>query len=129
MMGKLGRAGMLVGLLSLVLGCARSGSAGNAEADIRGRITSIHRADVRARERGIIGFVFVDGIKERDTKFGKASVRITNKTGILKQEGQDWRPVTFESLKIGQRVEVRFTGPVMKSYPVQANAIQIVILK
>jgi hypothetical protein len=122
-------AGLVIGLLSLTSGCGRFHGTDGAEADIRGLITNIHRADVERREKGIIGSILVEGVNEEDTKFDKASVKITDKTRIFEQEGQDRHPVTFESLQIGQRVQARFTGPVMKSYPVKAEAIEIVILR
>ena len=42
---------------------------------------------------------------------------------------QERRPATFEALQVGQKVEAWFTGPVAESYPVQAVASDIVILK
>ncbi len=99
------------------------------EVDIRGDITNIRLADAQSREMGVIGHVLIEGVVEEDTKFDKASVKITDKTYIYEQKGQDRRLVTFNSLKIGQRVQARFIGPVMESYPVQATAIEIVILK
>jgi hypothetical protein len=121
--------GLLIGLISLLLGCGPSGTTPGAGADIRGSITDIQQADAQSREEGIIGSVLIEGVIEEDTEFDKASVTITDKTRVLEQKGEDRLSVTFESLKIGQRVEARFTGPVMESYPVQATASEIVILK
>ena len=121
--------GLLIGLISLLLGCGPSGIIPGAGADIRGSITDIQQADAQSREEGIIGSVLIEGVIEEDTEFDKASVTITDKTRVLEQKGEDRLSVTFESLKIGQRVEARFTGPVMESYPVQATASEIVILK
>ncbi len=54
----------------------------------------------------------------------KASVRMTNGTQVLRQgEGV----VSATELRVGQRVKVWFTGPVMESYPLQATAGVIVI--
>lgn len=39
----------------------------------------------------------------------------------------DGRKTVFESLQKGQKVEVRFSGPVMESYPEQAGADKIFI--
>jgi len=119
----------LIGLISLLLGCGPSGATPSTGADIRGTITDILQADAQSREEGIIGSVLIEGVIEEDTEFDKASVTITDKTRVLEQKGEDRLSVTFESLKIGQRVEARFTGPVMESYPVQATASEIVILK
>lgn len=99
------------------------------EAHIRGNITVILQADLQGRERGIIGTVLIEGVMEKDTEYDRASVTITNKTRILEQEGQVYRSKTFNDLKAGQKVQARFTGTVLESYPVQATAIEIVILK
>ncbi len=48
---------------------------------------------------------------------------------IFEQVDQNRRPVTFESLKSGQRAQVWFAGPVAESYPAQVRASQIVIIK
>jgi len=121
--------GLLIGSISLVLGCVSSHPIDSTGADIRGDITSIHQADAENGEKGIVGSILIEGVIEEDTEFDKASVTITDKTRIFEQKGQDRRPVTFESLKMGQRVQARFTGPVMESYPVQATASEVVILK
>ncbi|MBE9572285.1 MAG: DUF3221 domain-containing protein [Proteobacteria bacterium] len=122
-------AGLLIGLLSVVLGCGRFHAIDCSGADIRGTITNIHRVDAQKGEKGFIGSIRIEGVREEDTKFCKASVIITDKTRIFEQKGRDRYRVTFETLKIGQKVEARFTGPVAQSYPVQANALEIVILK
>jgi hypothetical protein len=122
-------AGLLIGLMTLLLGCGPFGAGEGGQVDIRGTITSIHRADTQSQEEGIMGTVLIEGAVEEDTEFDKASVTITEETRIFEQEGQGRRAVTFEALQVGQRVEARFTGPVMESYPVQATAREIVILQ
>ncbi len=120
---------LLIGLMTLLLGCGPFGAGESGQVDIRGNITSIHRADTQSQEKGIMGSILIEGAIEEDTQFDKASVTITEETRIFLQEGQERRPVTFEALQVGQRVEARFTGPVMESYPVQATAREIVILQ
>lgn len=120
---------LLLGLMVMLVACGPSGAEVGTQADIRGTITNINRADAQSGGKGIIGSVLIEGAIEEDTEFDKASVTITDKTGIFQQEGQGYSRVTFESLEIGQRVQARFTGPVMESYPVQATASEIVILR
>lgn len=122
-------AASLMLLVSLFLGCALPGATPGGGADIRGTITSIYEADAENREKGIIGSILIEGVIEEDTEFDRASATITDETRILEQRGEDRRVVGFEALRVGQRVEARFTGPVMESYPVQATAMEIVILK
>lgn len=121
-------AGLLIALMTLLLGCGPFGAGESGQVDIRGNITSIHRADAQSQEEGTMGTVLIEGAVEEDTEFDKASVTITEETRIFLQEGQERRAVTFEALQVGQRVEAQFTGPVMESYPVQTTAKEIVIL-
>ncbi len=97
--------------------------------DIRGKITTRSEVGEQARKRGIVASVLVEGVLEKDTGFDRAHVKITERTRILKSDGEALHPVTFEALKTGQRVEARFIGPVAESYPVQAMAGEIVILE
>lgn len=121
-------AASLMGLV-LLLGCALPGATPDGGVDIRGTITSIYQADAQSKEKGIIGSLLIEGAIEEDTEFDKASVTVTDKTRIFEEKGEERVVVGFDSLQVGQRVEARFTGPVMESYPVQATASEIVILK
>jgi endonuclease/exonuclease/phosphatase family metal-dependent hydrolase len=95
--------------------------------DIRGQITNIRRASADGDK--LLGTILIEGKKEADTNVDKANVRVTNETQIFDARGKERRPVSFTNLKIGQKVAARFIGPVMESYPVQATASEIVILK
>jgi hypothetical protein len=75
------------------------------------------------------GSILIEGQIENDTSFDKAAVTITTQTHIFEQVGQERRPATFAALQIGQQVEVWFDGPVAESYPVQARASDVMILK
>jgi len=87
--------------------------------DIRGKITALH-ADGSGT-----GAVLIEGPKAPDASHDKASVRITPRTCIRNSAGEK---VTFASLRVGQRVEATFIGPVAESYPVQAVAGEVRIL-
>ena len=105
--------------------------------DIRGLVTNILKIDVQSSRKlafgRAIGSILVEGAIEDDTAFDKARLRVTDKTRIFRQERGERRAVTFDSLKIGEvlaKVEVQFTiGPVAESYPIQATAAEIVILR
>ena len=62
----------------------------------------------------------VEGKIEADTIFDKASVRINTDTMIQKDNLNRLFEVT--DLRIGDKVEVFFKGPVAESYPVQGTA-------
>ena len=97
--------------------------------DIRGNITDISEVSAENRERGILGTIRIEGALEEDTNVDQAVVEITEKTRILERDGDEVYSVRFESFEMGQRVQALFTGPVRESYPVQAVAMEIVILK
>lgn len=64
--------------------------------------------------------ILVEGNIEEDTQFDKALVKITDDTMIQKDDMS--RLFEVKDLKVGDRVEVYFTGPVAESYPVQGAA-------
>ena len=118
---------ILTGLFISLLfpGCAPAETAPSTSPAIRGNITN--------RNAGaggdLVGSVLVEGQVEADTSFDKASIAVTVKTQIFEQVGSERRPATFEALQVGRSVEAWFEGPVAESYPVQATASDIVILK
>ncbi len=97
--------------------------------DIRGQVTRISPAVTTSGDNKIIGSILIEGAIEQDTRIDKASVKITNETRLLEQIGETRRPTTFQSIKFGDHVQAKFTGPVAESYPVQATASEIVILR
>lgn len=113
-------------LAALVAGCG-SGSDNKtaARADIRGLITSVNRAAGGGKS---LGSILVEGAVEKDTTFDKAAVTVTPDTRIYVSRGGELEDAAFESLKIGQKAQATFTGPVAESYPVQAVASRIEIL-
>jgi hypothetical protein len=95
-------------------------------ADIRGKITSVTLANKNAS--GLMGWIFVEGAKERVTSVDKASINVMARTDLFKMRDGKKAVATFEDLKVGQMVEATFSGPVAESYPVQVTAGAIVIL-
>ncbi len=61
--------------------------------------------------------------------YDKAAVSVTQETQIFDRSAGGARVVSFQALKTSQTVEALFTGPVAMSYPVQATATRIDILK
>jgi len=57
----------------------------------------------------------------------KFVVTVTDQTAIIKQIDGDKQNAGFDSLNVGQKIEVWFAGPVMESYPAQVSAEKIVI--
>ena len=131
------RVAMLLVAVLFLLACNRAstpadgGGAGEpaavpAPADVRGAITSLTLAEGGAGD--VMGTILIEGVLEEDTSHDRASVTVTNQTLILDNRSGESQAMGFQVLEVGQRVEARFTGPVMESYPVQATASEIVIL-
>lgn len=112
-------------LLGLALGCGSGSIAGSP--DIRGSITSIQASG----ESGgaTLGSILVEGSLQPDTKVDRASVRIMRDTMIFEESAGKRTRSGFGALDAGETVEAIFTGPVLESYPVQATAAQVVILR
>jgi beta-N-acetylhexosaminidase len=99
------------------------------KADIRGSFTNVSASDDDAKKKGFLCTLRVEGTKEKTTTYDKASVKITGKTKILKQDGRERKEAKVEDIRKGCKVQIDFTGPVAESYPVQATAGTIVILE
>ncbi|MDZ4717141.1 MAG: hypothetical protein SH847_01625 [Roseiflexaceae bacterium] len=91
----------------------------------RGTITQVNQAITG----DILGSLLVEGKLETDTHYDRASITITKQTVVLEQQGQNRRSITFADLQKGQLVQVGFIGAVAETYPVQAQADEVVILK
>jgi endonuclease/exonuclease/phosphatase family metal-dependent hydrolase len=100
------------------------------KADIRGRITKISRADSSGGNERVLATLLVEGTGEDKPRFDKAFVKVTASTGINIIRDQERRTVSLEELRVGDQVEARFMpGPVLMSYPVQATAATISIIR
>jgi beta-N-acetylhexosaminidase len=117
--------------LFFLSGCSLPSQSSNGkEFDIRGTITNIDR-DPETPKTGqtVLLIIRIEGVIEEDTQYDKASVAITDRTLIFEQKGEVQKPLPINALQKGQKVQAKFTGPVAESYPVQATASQIVILR
>ena len=107
-----------------------------AEPDIIGVVTKVLKINPQDSftpgsdvATNTIGTILIEENPEENWGSAKARVRITNKTKIFKRLGQDLVPAAFDELKIRQRVEAWFAGPVAESYPMQATGEVIVIFQ
>jgi len=106
--------------LSLILlvftGCSinnGTAAASDYQVGIRGIIKDINISKDGAN-------ILVEGKIQADTVFDKASVNINTDTMIQKDNLS--RLFEISDLKLGDKVEVVFKGPVAESYPVQGTA-------
>jgi hypothetical protein len=114
---------LLVSLVGLFVACGDNPTPAIPPA-IRGNITNLNVAGGE-----VLGSILVEGAIENGTAFDKAAITISSQTRLFELAGQERRPVTFEALQVGQQVEAWFDGPVAESYPVQARASEVVILR
>ena len=105
--------------LGVVFAAAAPALAAPPESSIRGTITEVSRsAEV----------VLVEEDPASRSGLAKGEFAVTDETEILEQRGEDLVPVPFEKLRVGQKVEATYAGPVAESYPTQGVAARIVIL-
>lgn len=98
-------------------------------ADLDGRIITINRvAGAAYAGTETVGMLLVDGGGKPGLE--RAYIRVTASTNIYVKRGETRRQVSFEELRQGDRIEAHFTNEtVLMSYPVQATAAEITILK
>jgi beta-N-acetylhexosaminidase len=113
---------ILIFCFIFVLSFAACNKESNDKIGIRGEISKIS-----TNASGKITSIFVEGKIEQDTGHDKASISVKENIKIYEADGK--KKVEASSLKEGMRVEVVFEGPVRESYPVQADAKTIRIIK
>jgi hypothetical protein len=74
----------------------------------------------------MLGTVLIEGPNEESGSL-EDRVTVMNDTKLLKREGEGLRAIGFEDLKVGQRADAWYEGPVAESHPRQATASAIVI--
>jgi hypothetical protein len=105
--------------LGVVFAAAAPALAAPPESSIRGTITEVSRS---------AKVVLVEEDPASQSGLAKGEFAVTDETEILEQRGEDLVPVPFEKLRVGQKVEATYAGPVAESYPTQGVAARIVIL-
>ena len=117
-------SGMRLTLLALALlvTSACGGGAATRAADIAGIVTS-----VSGRADGVT--VLVESDPSTPSTGAKASVAVTSGTKITRRAQGGDIAATVRELTPGVQVEVWFDGPAAMSYPVQAKALAVVIVR
>lgn len=104
--------------------CSMKAISKDTKVDIRGQIKHMSMRD----DRKFPASILVEGKLEKDTSYDKASIRISIDTVIYDERSGKKQKAGIKSLKLDQKVEAKFTGPVAESYPVQAQAESVTIL-
>ena len=119
MVGTRRRGLALLAALGVVFAATAPALAAPPESSIRGTITEVSRS---------AKVVLVEEDPASQSGLAKGEFAVTDETEILEQRGEDLVPVPFEKLRVGQKVEATYAGPVAESYPTQGVAGRIVIL-
>lgn len=105
----------------------------NKQVDVRGFVREIRkdgdniiiRVDKNSEENDSEGIMTLES--NPDVRYDIADV-IVNKNTIIKNSGLE-ENLKISDIKENQEIEVKFDGPETRSYPVQANALSINIIK
>jgi len=116
-----------MGLLPAVAPSSLIGQAQSTPVDIRGKVENIELLPIP--KQGIAGRMRVEGAKQMDTQHDKAIIQIRTNTRVFRMVAGMKKAARLEDILEGSTVQVDFSGPVAESYPVQATAGQILILK
>lgn len=111
----------VLAVTALIAGCAAAPP--DEDPSIRGTITALEPAGAGAS-------LLVESGPDPAYEYDRASVRVDGDTRcfFMTSDG-DIEAATLSDLALGQQVDVWFTGAVAESYPVQATAGSIVILR
>jgi hypothetical protein len=109
-------------VLLLAIGCASTAEPLATEPDFNGFITDVNIID----NEDVIGWVAVES--HADKLLEKYVITVTADTALFRQTGDDFQEISFGDLKAKQWLQIWFDGPVMESWPMQAKALQIVII-
>lgn len=120
--GRFATAAILGLALLAFLGCGNNGAPAD-EPDFTGLISGVGQVEGRG------GTIIVNVGPEPPSDLDLVALTVSEDTVILREEGGERVPASFADLALGQRVGAWITGVVRESFPVQADARQIVILE
>lgn len=120
--GLLAAATVVSFALLAFLGCGNNGAPAD-EPDFTGLISGVGQVEGRG------GTIIVNVGPEPPSDLDLVALSVSKDTVILREEGDERVPASFADLTLGQRVGAWITGVVRESFPVQADARQIVILE
>ena len=114
---------LVVAIVLLLVGCVAGADLPDADPSIRGAITSLTPTADGA-------VLMVEAGATVTYEYDKASVTVTDDTHLYAQDS-DGRltRIVVADLAAGQTVDVWFSGAVAESYPVQAHAGTLVVLR
>ena len=100
---------------------------GNDRVDMTGKIIGLCSDNVPCGNNAVDSILvegFIDGASENQN----ISIIINKNTTISRKYGNTLTKASINDLQPGQKIEIRFNGPILQTYPPQTNASQIIIL-
>jgi hypothetical protein len=120
-----------LGITGSLTGCYPPASEGDGSSqtslDLEGQILEVRQASPQDRENGFLGAILVEGTIQDGALPALVSSAVIQDTRLWMQDGESRRPIAFDSLVVGQSVQVAFRGPLAESYPMQGTADEIVV--
>src|SRR4051794_23105315 len=77
---------------------------GPPKADIRGKVTNVYGL----KARGFVGAMQIEGVKEKDTAYDKASVKVPTTAKVYRLKGDKKTEAKFSDIKKGDKVQATF---------------------
>ncbi len=100
---------------------------GNDRVDMTGKVVGLCNDNLQGNNNAV-NSLLVEGAIYGGSENQNISVIIGKNTTIYHKYGNTLKSATINDLKPGQRLEIKFTGSVLQSYPPQTNASQITII-
>lgn len=100
---------------------------GSERVDMNGVIIGLC-SDNPQENTGVIDSLLVEGFQTGASQSQNMSIVINKNTTVYHKYGKNLVKATVNDLHPGQKIEIRFNGPVLQTYPPQVNATDIIIL-
>ncbi len=100
---------------------------GSDRVDMSGVIVGLCN-DNSQGDTNVIDSLLVEGYQSGASYPQNVSIIINKNTTVYHKYGKNLVKASLDDLHPGQKIEVRFTGPMLQTYPPQINASDIIIL-
>lgn len=116
---------LLVLFLGVVYGTFTA--TGSERIDMNGVIIGLC-SDNSHEDTNTINSILVEGFQTGDSQSQNVSIIINKNTTVYHKYGKNLVKANVNDLHPGQKIEIRFNGFMMNTYPPQVNAMDIIIL-